>query len=330
MAFSLKAILGLETSQFERGVGRAKAGIKKLGASAGALAKKFSKIGFTAVVAGFALLTKNAIALGSELSDIAISTGFATEKFQVFRGALLDAGGEAKSMEKAILIMQKAVVQGSEGLTTYIRAFERLGLNVENLRAMKPEEQFETIGKAIAGAEDQQGALTAAIEIFGQRSAPRLIEVFKRLDQDGYGKMAKDIEEAYGVMDAQTQKALDKASDTIERFKNKSTIYVADLINGIGLEAKLKKIALQLSQFVGNLTVELLTIGPSLIPDSWFDKWKDGINDGHATLIKEQDALISKAKRLAEEQQKPLRMHKSQSLKQLLKRQNQPRIKKKH
>ena len=123
---------------------------------------------------------------------------------------------------------------------------------------MKPEDQFQAIGRAIAGASDQQGALTAAIEIFGQRNAPRLIEVFKRLDKDGYGKMAKDIEAAYGIMDAETQKALDRAADQIERFKNKATIKVGELIAGEADGAALKMLGLAIAKAGSQLGVGMV------------------------------------------------------------------------
>ena len=253
----INARLGLDSSGFERGMQRSKKSLSRFGKGVVGVANKLTKIGLTSAAAGFVMLSRSAIKLGSELSDIAISTGFATEEFQVFRGALLDAGGEAKSMEKAITIMQKAVVQGDEGLTTYVRAFERLGLSVGDLRAMNPEQQFKTIGLAIAGAKDQQGALTAAIEIFGQRNAPRLIEVFKRLDKDGYGKMAKDIEKSYGIMDAATQAALDSASDKIERFKNKATIFVGELISMEGDGAAFKVLGLQFGKAASNFGLDL-------------------------------------------------------------------------
>lgn len=256
--FSLLAKIGLDSKGFQKGLDKAKTGVSKFGKGVLSASNKLAKMGLGAAAAAFALLSKNAIALGSELSDIANNTGFATEKFQVFRGALIDAGGAAKSMEKAIVIMQKAVVQGSEGLTTYQRAFERIGLNVDDLRKMRPEDQFETIGKAIAGATDQQGALTAAIEIFGQKNAGRLIEVFKRLDKDGYGKMAKDIEKAYGIMDAETQKALDKAADTIERFKNKATINVGELIAGEADGAALRILGLEIAKAGSKLGVGMI------------------------------------------------------------------------
>ena len=121
-------------------------------------------------------------------------------------------------------------------------------MNIDDIKAMRPEDQFMTIGKAIASASNQQEALTSAVEIFGQRNAGRLIEVFKRLDKEGYGKLAKDIEKSYGIMDAETQKALDKAADTIERFKNKATIKVGELIAGEADGAALKILGLSIAK----------------------------------------------------------------------------------
>ena len=256
--FSLLAKIGLDSKGFQRGLDSAKAGVSKFGRSVLNASNKLAKMGLGAASAGFALLSRNAIALGSQLSDIAANTGFATKEFQVFRGALIDAGGSTTSMEKSIVTMQKAIVQGSEGLTTYARAFERLGLDIHEIRAMKPEQQFMTLAKSIAQAEDQQGALTAAIEIFGQRNAGRLIEVFKRLDKDGYGKMAEDIEKSYGIMSEATQRNLDRAADTIERFKNKATIRVGELIAGEANHAALKILGLQIMKVASKLGVGMI------------------------------------------------------------------------
>jgi len=238
----IKMSMSLATAKVTTALGNAKAGISKFAASANQKLGSVAKLVAGGLTAAFIGFSKKAIDLGSELSDIAISTGFATEEFQVFRGALIDAGGKAGAMEKSIINMQKAVVQGSEGLTTYTRAFERLGINVTELKALSPEQQFETIGKAIAGAEDQQEAFTSALEIFGTKNAPRLMEVFQRLAKDGYGKMAEDVEAAYGIMDEGMQASLDQAADRIERFKNKATIEVGELISGEANFAALKSL----------------------------------------------------------------------------------------
>lgn len=254
----IRARMDADAKPFTRAMKRGQAALKKFDRAVLNVSNRLAKMGLATAAAAVLYLSRNAIQLGSYLSDVAHSTGFATEEFQVFRGALIEAGGKAESMEKSVLLMQKAIVQGSEGMTTYTRAFERLGLNVDELRAMKPEQQFQTIARAIAGAEDKQGALTAAIEIFGQRNAPRLIEVFKRLDKEGYGKMAADIEAAYGIMTASTQQALDRAADQIERFKNKATIKIGELIAFEGQGAAFKMLGLQFAKVASNFGFDLL------------------------------------------------------------------------
>jgi hypothetical protein len=261
----IKMKFSLDSSGVKKALTRAQDSVNKFGQQSFQRLNNLAKYVTGGFVAAFAAFSRKAIGLGSELSDIAESTGFATEEFQVFRGALIDAGGKAESMEKSITLMQKAIVQGSEGLTTYTRAFERIGLSVDDLRQMKPEQQFEAIARGIASAEDQQGALTAAIEIFGQRNAPRLMEVFRRLNKDGYGKMAEDIKAAYGIMDAETQRLLDRAADQIERFKNKATIYVGELIAGEANYAAVKQLGYQLmavlGKFGGSLRDHLRALG---------------------------------------------------------------------
>ena len=195
--------------------------------------------------AGFTGLVRSAIQFGSAQSDIAGQLKINTTAFQVYAGAIRDAGGTQEQMRKSILSQTQAIVQGSEGLSTYKRAFERLNLNVHNLRRLKPETQFEMIAKAVANAKDQQGALTAVTEIYGKRNAPELIEVMERLARDGFGKVADEVRRTYGIMDAETQRRLDMAADRIEQFKQRATIQVGELIAGEANFAALKELGLR-------------------------------------------------------------------------------------
>jgi len=71
--------------------------------------------------------------------------------------------------------------------------------------------------------------------------------------------MAKDIEAAYGIMDAETQKALDKAADQIERFKNKATIRVGELISMEGDGAAFKILWEQFASVSGQFGLSLMS-----------------------------------------------------------------------
>ena len=215
--------------------------------------------------AGFTGLIRSSIAFGSAQSDIAGQLKINTRAFQVYSGAIRDAGGSQEQMRKAILSQTQAIVQGSEGLTTYTRAFERLGLNVKTLRGLKPEKQFQIIANAVANAADKQAALTAVTEIYGKRQAPELIELMERLARDGFGKVAEEVERTYGIMDAETQRRLDMASDRIEQFKQRATIKVGDLIAGEANLAAIKELGLRLvgmaARFGGRIVDAFLQTG---------------------------------------------------------------------
>lgn len=254
----IKMKMSLDSTGVKAGLAKASTSIKSFAEGANERLGNLAKLVGVSLAAAFVGFGKKALDLGTTLSDIAASTGFATEEFQVFRGALIDAGGKAESMEKGINSMQKAIVQGGEGMTTYTRAFERLGLSVDDLRAMKPEDQFQTIAMAVAEADDRQGAYTSSMEIFGTKVAPRMMEVFDRLAKDGYGKMASDVEDAYGIMDATTQASLDKAADSIERFKNKATIQVGELISGEANFAALKALGLRVGATLADVGEKII------------------------------------------------------------------------
>lgn len=220
--FSLLAKLGLDSKGFQRGLDSAK---KKAQGFQKNLGKIFAA---GAALGGLTALIRKSIEFGTVLSDATSQLRISAEAFQVFNGAMLDAGGTQKQLEKSLLNMQRAIVQGSEGLTTFIRAFERIGLNIEDLRGMSPEQQFIAISKAIATAEDQAGALTATIEIFGGKSR-QLTEVMKRLNEDGFQQMREEVKKTHGVMREETSQALDQIADNMEAFGNKTKVVVGEL-----------------------------------------------------------------------------------------------------
>lgn len=126
--------------------------------------------------------------------------------------------------------MSKAIIQGGEGITTYKRAFDRLGLSTEDFKGKSTTEQFNMIAKAVGNAENQQEAFTSVMEVFGTRNAPQLIEVMKRVNSEGFEAMSDKIEETYGIMDAETQAKLDVVADKIEQFKTKAVVVFGDLL----------------------------------------------------------------------------------------------------
>ena len=220
----IKLTTDMDSSKLQAGLARARAGIKSFASSA------MGQIAMLAGVAGFGGLAQKAIEFGSLQSDLANQLNMNTTAFQAFSGAMKSAGGNQEQAKKSVVALNASIIQAKEGLSTYVRAFDRMGISLESLEGKPVEQQMEIIAKAINNATDRQSAFTSVVEIFGRRNAPQLIEVFQRLGKDGFGKLTEDMKVAYGIMDAETQKKLDDVADKMEMFKTKTTIIFGELL----------------------------------------------------------------------------------------------------
>jgi len=153
MAFSLKAILGLETSQFERGIGKAKSGIKGM-ASEGI--KNIARLGAAFVGIG---LVKNILSLGLAATETA-------DKFNAVFGPA--AGAMNKRIEELQETIPASVKELQDALAVFGQMASSFGLNsaaaqdfsvnmvkiagdLASFNDMKPEEVFIKLRSAITG-----------------------------------------------------------------------------------------------------------------------------------------------------------------------------------
>lgn len=220
----IKLTTDMDSSKLQAGLARSRAGVKRF---AGFAMGQFAML---AGAMGFAGLARSAVEFGSTQSDIASQLNINTTAFQTLNGAMKDAGGSNTQMQKSIANMSKAIIQGGEGLSTFVRAFDRIGISADEFKGKSTTEQFNMIAKAVAGAEDQQSAFTSVMEVFGTKNAPQLIEVMKRVNSEGFEAMSEQIKETYGIMDEETQQKLDIVADKIEQFKVKSVVIFGDLL----------------------------------------------------------------------------------------------------
>ena len=111
------------------------------------------------------------------VKELSAQTGMSAESVMVWGQALKNAGLESSSLQMLMNRLQKAMTGvNQEGQPTN-HAFERLGINLEILRSMKPEEQMEVVAKAIAGIRDPATRASIAMELFG-KSGGKALSVF--------------------------------------------------------------------------------------------------------------------------------------------------------
>ena len=199
--------VGADTREMERGLSAAQKRIKAFRANINQAGKRLLVAG-AAVTAAVGLMVKKYVEAGDAVQKMALRTGFSTEALSELKHAAELGGTSLEGLEKAVRTMQKAIVQAEDGLKTYVRGFERMGIKVKDLKGLKPEEQFLMIAEAVAEIEDATVRSAAAQEIFGSRMGTQLLPMLA----DGAEGLRKAREEAHKLNIVFSQESADAAA----------------------------------------------------------------------------------------------------------------------
>ena len=156
-----------DDSAMMRGLKRAQLKLKAFGESISALGKKMMALG-AAVAAPMALAAKHFSDVGSDLFDMSARTGLSTNALSELGYAASQTGSDLTTLEGGIKRMQKGIFAAAGGSKEQVEAFQQLGLSVEQLKGMNPEQQFETIAERIAAITDPTTQAAMAMKLFGK------------------------------------------------------------------------------------------------------------------------------------------------------------------
>ena len=198
VAGSIVSKLVLDRSKFSASIKTVQKQTKSLGGWVKKNSAQFKRMGIAAAAAGtaalvvFTKMVNKYVEMGDMIHKMALRTGFAATTLSELAFAAEISGADITALEKGTKKMAKTISDASDGLETYLRVFRKLGLNVEDLLKLNPEEQFLKIGAAIAEMESDTLRTAAAVDVFG-RSGTMLLPLFK----EGAEGMAKLREEAH-------------------------------------------------------------------------------------------------------------------------------------
>ena len=110
-----------------------------------------------------------------ETAKLAQRTGIAVEALQGFQVAANLSG--VQNLEGGLQRLAVTLGDAASGSATAQRAFTNIGLSVDELMGMSPEDQFRAIAAAIAAIPDPAARAAAAMDIFG-RTGVELLPLF--------------------------------------------------------------------------------------------------------------------------------------------------------
>jgi hypothetical protein len=236
---NIRAEISADTTKFQGAMRRAQTvaratgakigrSMKNAGASMGRLASQGLRagaaIGAMALALGGVLMAKGlkmAADLGGKLSDLAAQTGIASGALMVLERAFANNGIEASKVGATINKMQKAIVDATTRGGAMADTFAGLGLELDELGRMSPEDQFLAIQKAVAGITDPTKRAAVAMQIFG-KSGGELLTLFANtgaFENAGkfVGSQAEIMNRSAGVFDSISDK-LGRIPDKLKGF----------------------------------------------------------------------------------------------------------------
>lgn len=178
----------------------------------------------TAAGASLAYLTKKSIDAVGDQNDFAKSLGLTYNGLRKIQKAAALSGVDLETTNVALMKMSDVLGTAFGGNNSAIAAFENIGLSVDKLKSMNPEQQFIAIAKAINKIQDPSQKIAAARDIFG-RSGGMLISFFSNVEQDIYN--AGTALDLFGISLSQLDvNNIDDAGDAMGEF--------AFILEGIG------------------------------------------------------------------------------------------------
>lgn len=168
------------------------------------------------------------VAFGKQVFDSADSlvklsdkTGIGTVALQQLQGIAADAGNTLEEVTSAVTQMQRRIAGSDQSA---VAALDSLGISLSQLRGLAPEQQFYTIGQAIAGVKDPAERARLAIEIFGKSGA----EILPTMRSDMQAIAAATV-----TMSDDITRAIDRAGDAWGKFKRDVTAVAGTIIGSI-------------------------------------------------------------------------------------------------
>mgnify|MGYP001570256888 CR=1 FL=1 len=193
--------------------------------------------------------------VGDAVEKMAKRTGLGAEAVSALRVAADMGGTSIDAVEASVKKMQIGMQDTSLETSALAQALEgRLAVGFADLAAMKPEEQFEVIGNAIASIDDPAERTRAAIDAFG-KAGTDLIPMFEdgNFSMEQWSEEAKKLGVNFDDISASKAAALNDAVGKLtlawEGFKLQLAEKLAPIITDF-IENKLPKIIEGVDTFI--------------------------------------------------------------------------------
>ena len=196
---------------------------KKIGASFKKAGRAVGSIAGAAAIAGAGILMfgQQLADLSNQLNDASVKTGLTAETLSGLRLAANGAGVSFEQLEPGLIKFQQSIQAAEKDTSKQAKAFKNLGVELrDNNGEIKGTQQlFNELAVAMSNQEDQTLKNTAAMDLFGLRAGPGLIQTGALDNLGAFVELSRDFGVNMGEVSqdaANFQRAMAEVKETLQ------------------------------------------------------------------------------------------------------------------
>jgi len=159
--------IGADDSEFNQALNRAQARLKAFGSKISAIGTTMAGVG-AAILAPLAASIKVFTSWGDSTAKSAKSISMTASAFSKLTFAAERSGASMQALSTGIYMMQRNISAATEGANMQRKALETLGISMEAIQALKPEDQFKLIADRLLAIQDPSLRAKAGADLLGR------------------------------------------------------------------------------------------------------------------------------------------------------------------
>jgi len=156
--------------------------------------------------------------LGDSFDKMSQRTGVSVEALSGLKFAAEQSGASIETVEMGIRNMQRVLLDVQQGSSTAATTLQMLGLNIQQLQTLSPEQQFIRMAEAISQVKDPSRQAALAMELFG-RSGTQLLPMLQQ-GEAGIEALIAEARRLGIVMSQEDARAAAEFADAMNRLSS--------------------------------------------------------------------------------------------------------------
>lgn len=227
----IKVKIGADTTGFDTGLQKTRKGLNSIG--------KWSAAAAAAVAVGASAIVKSQLSVLDSLAKTSDALDIQQEKLQALQHIGELTGTSNEMVNRSLERMQRNLGAAARLGGASADALADLGVNVQDIIKLKPEEQMEVLAKALSGVENQVVKASIANDVFG-RNGTRMLKMLDQLKKEGLDPTVQSLNDM-GVsltrIDTskveQANDAIFKAGQVTTGLANKLTVKLSPILEAV-------------------------------------------------------------------------------------------------